>query len=153
MRKAVLISLILPLLLLSTGCQNTKSRAVEGSIIGGIIGAGAGYAIGHQSGHGGEGAGIGAATGAIAGGLIGSQMKKPGQDTSQSAGQAQGYNNPNQMSIDEIVDLSNRGIHEDVIVDRIRMTNTRHTLTPEQVEYLQQQGVGQKVISAMQGAY
>ncbi|MBU1124544.1 MAG: glycine zipper 2TM domain-containing protein [Candidatus Omnitrophica bacterium] len=65
------------------GCQNAKSRAVEGGVIGGVLGAAAGGIIGHQGHHGGEGAAIGAAVGATAGALIGAQIEKP--DTAATA--------------------------------------------------------------------
>lgn len=130
-----------------TGCQNTKSRAVEGAVIGGVIGATAGGIIGHQSHHGAEGAGIGAAAGALGGALIGSQMEK-NQPATQAASPSQ-TTNVNQMTIEQIVDLSKQGVNEEVIIDRIRMTNSKFNLEPAQIDYLQQQGVSQKVIDEM----
>ena len=137
-------------LLLSAGCQNAKTKAVEGAVIGGVIGAAGGGIIGHQMGRGAEGAGIGAAVGVLSGALIGAQMEKGGQPA-QTAQQAQ-VNNPNHMSLQQIVDLSKQGIHEDVIIDKIRLSNSRYALTNDDINYLQQQGVSQKVISVMQGA-
>jgi len=150
MKKIFALILCLGLISLSIGCQSTKTRAVEGTVIGTILGAGAGYVIGKQSGHGGEGAGIGAAAGALAGGLIGGQIEKPGQA---AAGQAApGAVNPNQMSLQQIVDLTKQGANEAVIVDKIHLSNSKFNLTADDITYLQQQGVSQKVIAAMQGA-
>jgi hypothetical protein len=55
------------------------------------------------------------------------------------------------MSIQQVVDLSKQGVHEDVIVDKIHLTNSRFTLSADDVNYLKSQGVSQKVISVMQG--
>ncbi len=144
MNKLFLMSLIMPFLF--CGCQTTKTRAVEGAAIGGILGAGAGYAIGQATHHGAEGAGIGAAVGAISGTLIGSQIEKPNP----SGSSADPYN-PKQMSIQEVVELSRQGIHPEVIIDRIRLTNSKFNLTPQDIEYLREEGVSEKVINAMQG--
>ena len=134
---------------LSIGCQSTKTRATEGSIIGTVLGAGAGYVIGKQSGHGSEGAGIGAAVGLLSGAAIGSQINKPGAGQ-QASGTTQGTS-ANQMSIQQIVDLSKQGVNEAVIADKIQLSNSRFNLTSDDIAYLQQQGVSQRVIDAMQG--
>ncbi|MDD5155622.1 MAG: glycine zipper 2TM domain-containing protein [Candidatus Omnitrophica bacterium] len=127
------------------GCQSAKTNAVEGAVIGGLIGAGAGGIIGHQSHHGAEGAGIGLAAGALTGAIVGSQIeKKPAQNTTTGATQ-----NPNQMTIAQIVDLTKQGAHPAVIVDRIKLTNSKFNLTENDVQYLKQEGVNQQVIDAM----
>jgi uncharacterized protein YcfJ len=149
MKKIFVLILCLGLVALGAGCQSAKTRAVEGAVIGGVLGATAGGIIGHQSGHGGEGAGIGAAAGAVTGAIVGSQIKKPGQ-ASGTQYPTQGTN-PNQMSIQQIVDMSKQGINENVIIDKIRLTNSRFNLTANDIDYLKQQGVSQKVIDAMQG--
>ncbi|MFA5156456.1 MAG: glycine zipper domain-containing protein [Candidatus Omnitrophota bacterium] len=129
------------------GCQGTKTHAVEGGVIGGVLGAGVGGIVGHQMHRGAEGAAIGAAAGIIGGSLIGAQMEKPGQQ--QTA--AQPAANSNQMTQQQIVDLTKQGVHENVIIDKIRLTNSKFSLTADDVAYLKQQGVAQKVIDAMQG--
>ncbi len=148
MKKVAAGILSLAILASSTGCQSSPNRAPEGALLGGILGAGAGMIVGNQSNHRGEGraegALIGGAVGAMAGALAGSQMQKDPQQQAQPV-------NPSQMSMQQIVDLSKQGINEDVIVDRIRMSNSRFALSANDVEYLKGQGVSQKVISAMQG--
>jgi uncharacterized protein HemX len=146
MNKAYVVMLGLCVIVAAAGCQSSPNRAPEGAVLGGAIGAGLGAIIGHQSGETGEGAALGAALGAGAGALAGSQMQKD-----QPAPQSQQSANPNQMSVIQVVQLSQQGVHEDVIVDRIRMSGSRFTLSPSDVEYLQKQGVSQKVIAAMQG--
>jgi len=149
MKKTVILMVCLFIVSMAIGCQSSNTRAVEGAVIGGVVGAGAGGIIGHQSHHGGEGAGIGLAVGALTGAVIGSQIQKPGQQANQPA-QAQ-VANPNQMSMQQIIDLSKQGVHESVIIDKIHLTNSKFALTPEDVNNLKQQGVSQKVIDAMQG--
>ncbi len=146
-------------LFLTAGCQNTQSRAGEGAILGGILGGAAGGIIGHQSHHGGEGAAIGVAAGAITGAIVGSQVPKQQQAAPaiaapapvSQATQTMQSANPNQMSIQQIVDLTKQGVNEDVIVDKIRLTDSRFSLAADDIDALTQQGVSQKVIGAMQG--
>ncbi len=150
MRRLSLVILSLFLASLTLGCQSTENRAIEGAVIGGVVGAAAGGIIGHQSRHGGEGAGIGAAVGAATGAIVGSQMKKQPGQTAPPAQTAPAYN-PNQMSIQQIIDFTKQGVHEAVIIDRIRITNSRFNLTANDINYLKQQGVSQAVINVMQG--
>ena len=147
MKRLGLSVFIISFLSVTLGCQSNQTRVGEGALIGGILGATAGGIIGHQSGHGGQGAGIGAAAGALTGALVGSQINKPGQET-----QGTTAPNPNQMTLSQIVDLTKQGVNEAVIIDRIRMTNSRFTLTASDIDYLKQQGVSLNVINAMQGA-
>jgi hypothetical protein len=85
--------------------------------------------------------------------LVGSQIQK--QPAQQQSTQAQQQNqaalNPNQMSLQQVVDLAKQNINEDVIIDRIRLSNSKFNLTPADVTYLQQNGVSEKVIKVMQG--
>lgn len=154
MKRICSLVLCAGLILLGAGCQTNKSRVAEGSVIGGILGAAAGAGIGSLSGNAGAGAGIGAAVGVISGGLIGSQIEKPSQGNQAAAGQganATAVGNPNQMSIQQIAELSKQGAHEDVIIDKIRLSNSKFRLSAEDLNYLRQEGVSQKVIDAMQG--
>jgi len=151
MKRRIALILSIGVTLLAVGCQNAQTKAVEGALIGGILGAGAGGIIGHQSRHAGEGVAIGAAAGAITGALIGSSMPK--QQAGQSAtGATQGAQtaNPNQMSIQQVVDMAQQNINENVIIDKIRLSNSKFHLTAEDINYLKQKGVTQKVIDAMQ---
>ncbi|MCG8432055.1 MAG: glycine zipper domain-containing protein [Candidatus Omnitrophica bacterium] len=140
-----------------SGCQSNKSRAAEGAVIGGVLGAAAGSIIGHQSGETGEGAAIGAAAGILGGSLIGSQIEKspaqpaataPAPDTQPAASAF----NPQQMSLEQIITLTREGVHEDVIIDRILMSNSRFSLSSADTAYLKQQGVSDKVIGVMTSA-
>jgi outer membrane lipoprotein SlyB len=153
MKKIVLVTVCVSVGVCMAGCQNTQTRATEGAVIGGIIGATAGGIIGHQSRHGGEGAAIGAAAGILSGAVLGSQVNKPTQPSQgnpvQTAPASQNIN-PQQMSIQQVVELTKQGIHEDVIIDKMRLSNSRFVLTGDDTQYLKQQGVSEKVINAMQ---
>lgn len=144
MRKYLSCFICVSLLVLVAGCESNKTRVAEGSVIGGVIGAAAGGIIGHQMGRGAEGAVIGAATGAGAGALVGAQIEKPNQQPSAAVSSTQ-------LTVSQVVDMSQQGVSESIIIDRIRSTNSRFILTRQDVDYLKKQGVSQKVIDAMQG--
>lgn len=157
MKKPLFFLFVFSFVISCLGCQNTKTRATEGGVIGGVLGAAAGGIIGHQMGRGAEGAAIGAATGAVAGALIGGQIEKPGQAgqpaqaaTEGTAVQSQAVN-PNQMTVQQVIDLTKQGVNENVIIDKIKLTNSKFSLSAEEVSTLKQQGVSQKVIDSMQG--
>lgn len=155
MKKTFLLLVSLIFMLVVSGCQNAKTRAGEGAVIGGILGAAAGGIIGQQSHHAGEGVGIGIAAGALTGALVGSQIQKQpqaAQGTSQAqASQVSQGANPNQMPLQQIVELSRQGVNEAVIIDKIRLTNSRYNLSVDDINSLKAQGVSQKVIDVMQG--
>lgn len=151
MKKTLSLLLCFSFIIFGLGCQNTKTRAVEGGVIGGVLGAAAGGIIGHQMHRGAEGAAIGAAAGAIGGALIGAQIEKPGAGQPAGTNQAQQQAvNPNQMTTQQVIDLTKQGVNEDVIIDKMRLSNSKFSLTPDDISVLKQQGVSQKVIDAMQ---
>ncbi|MFA6350223.1 MAG: glycine zipper 2TM domain-containing protein [Candidatus Omnitrophota bacterium] len=162
MRKCLVLFIFVSLLGLITGCESNKTRVAEGSVIGGVIGAAAGGIIGHQMGRGAEGAAIGAATGVGAGALIGAQIEKPGQKkeetseqaatTAATATTAEATTADNaQLTVSQVVDMSKQGVSESIIIDKIRSTNSKFTLTQQDSDYLIKQGVSQKVIDVMRG--
>ncbi len=150
MKKPISLTAVIVMIVLSAGCQNTQNRTGEGAVIGGLLGAAAGGIIGHQDGHGGEGAAIGAAAGALTGALVGSQVKKQPQPSSRQPAQSVQAANPNQMPLQQIVSLTKQGVNEDVIIDKVRLTSSRYSLSQADIDYLKNEGVSQKVISAMQ---
>ncbi|MFH0762981.1 MAG: glycine zipper domain-containing protein [Candidatus Omnitrophota bacterium] len=146
MRKGCVLFLLAGLIMLGTGCQGNKTRVAEGSVIGGVIGAAAGAGIGSLSGNAGAGAGIGAAVGAVSGAVIGSQIEQPNQ-----AAQATQVANPNQMTVQQIIDLSKQGFGDQIIIEKIKTSNSKFILTETDVKYIKEQGVSQKIIDVMQG--
>lgn len=154
--RIVLSVIGIVVMMTACGCETNKTRTAEGAVIGGVIGAAAGSIIGHQSGETGEGAAIGAAAGILGGSLIGSQIEKNPEQPAPSAPArtpasqpAASAFNAQQMSLEQIVALTEEGVHEDVIIDRILMSNSRFSLSAEDKAYLKQQGVSDKVINAM----
>lgn len=124
------------------GCETNKTRIAEGAGVGGAVGALAGGIIGYQSGHAVQGALIGGALGAGGGAAVGSQINKPNQSI-----QAQTAT----LSMAQIVNLSKQGTSSEEIINRIKTTNSKFSLTAEDINYLKKQGVSQRVIEAMQG--
>jgi hypothetical protein len=147
MISKISVAVLMVAALLSAGCQNSPNRVGEGALIGGVLGAGAGGIIGQQSHHGGEGAAIGAVAGILGGAIVGSQIQKP----QQGAATGNPASNPNQMSIQQVIDLSKQGVNDAVIIDKIHLTNSKFSLSAGDLDYLKQQGVHQQVIDAMQG--
>ena len=145
MKKYLVLFSCVSLLALAAGCESNKTRIAEGSVIGGVVGAAAGGIIGHQMGRGAEGAVIGATAGAAGGALIGAQIEKPEKKEAvvEPATAA--------LTVSEVVDMSKQGVSESIILDKIKSTNSKFTLTQQDIDYLKKQGVSQKVIDAMQG--
>jgi uncharacterized protein YcfJ len=151
MKRITAIICLIALSISNSGCASSPNRAAEGGVIGGLLGAGAGAIIGNQmddrdKGRT-QGALIGGAIGALGGALAGSQVQK--QPAQQQAA-AQQASNPNQMSISQIVDMTKQGVNEDVIIDRMRLTNSRFRLSQADLDYLKANGVSQKVLFEMQ---
>ena len=141
--KIVLFSL-----LLSTGCSG-MSNAGAGALGGGALGAGIG-ALAAGPRHALAGAAIGGAVGAGTGALVGNsedQREKRWNERAVAAANAQAAR---QMSLTEIVDLSQRGTPENIIIQQINSTGSVFNLTTADVMYLQEQRVSTGVISYMQ---
>ena len=138
MRKKVLSSLLLILVLAITGCATMGEKTKTGAVAGGLVGAIAGGIIGHQSGHGLEGAAIGGATGVLSGGVIGSQMDKKALAT-----------NPSHITVMKIVDLAAKNIPDAVIISEIQRTKSVYNLTSEIITYLKENGVSDRVVDYM----
>ena len=143
MKNCLLLIVVLVFSLLISGCQTNKTRVAEGAGIGGVVGAVTGGIIGHQSGHGVEGALIGGVVGAAGGAAVGSQIEKP-QQNPQAV-------NPAQLSMGKIVELTKQGVSSDEIINKIKATNSKYSLTGEDIDYLKKQKVSERVIEAMQG--
>jgi len=138
--KKIISFMVVPGLILTCcmGCAENKTRVAEGAVAGGALGALAGGLIG-----GGQGAGIGAGIGAAGGALIGSQIDKKPEGVQAASAQ--------QMSVMDVVKLKKDGAPDDVIIDEIKRTNSKFNLSSETIDYLQKQGVSNRVIDVMMG--
>ena len=135
------------LVLLSSGCDRTTGGAVAG----GAIGAGTGAIIGSQSGHAGTGALIGAGIGAVSGGIIGHAMDdmERQQLAQQHPDTLQHWDGGQPLSPYDVVNLTHAGVSDNVIISQIRNTRTVYRLSTQDIIYLQQNGVSQRVIDYM----
>jgi uncharacterized protein YcfJ len=100
----------------AVGCSS-MNNAERGAGLGGLVGAGLGAAIGDATGgKAGKGALIGGAVGALAGGLTGAQEDK------QELRAAEAQTRRSAYSIQEVVQMTQQGLSEQVIVNQIRTT-------------------------------
>jgi uncharacterized protein YcfJ len=146
MKRLSALLIVLTFILAVSGCQSNKTRVAEGAGVGGVVGALAGGIIGHQTGSGVEGALIGGALGAGTGALVGSQINKPQQNTASTAVTAQ-----SQITVQKIVEMTKQGINSEEIISKIKSSNSKYSLTADDLDYLKKQGVSQRVIESMQG--
>jgi hypothetical protein len=126
------------------GCSS-MNHTERGALAGGVLGGAAGTVIGGLSGHPGAGAAIGAGTGAVLGGLVGNEEDR--QDRRAAAWAAR-----NAISINDVVQMSQRRVGDDLIINQINTSSTAFNLTSNDVIYLREQGVSERVIGAMQAA-
>ena len=142
MKKYLYSFFVLVFALVVCGCETNKTRVAEGAGIGGTVGAIAGGIIGFQSGHPFQGAAIGGAIGGGTGAVVGAQIKKPTQDATAQVSVP--------LTMQQIVDLSKQGVSSDEIIAKIKAAKSKYSLTADDVNYLQKQGVSQRVIETMQ---
>jgi hypothetical protein len=144
------------LTLVATGCQ-TPSHAGNGAALGTGLGAFTGAVIGSGSGHAGGGALIGAAAGALTGGLIGDAMDAREERDAAIAhaqyAQAKSYAASQALSTYDVVTMTLNGVSDDVIINALRTRGCRFDGAPDTIISLKQQGVSDRVITAMQSSY
>jgi hypothetical protein len=137
------------LIVLASGCE-TLSTTDRGVIGGGLIGAGTGAVVGNAVGDTAAGALVGGAVGAVSGGLVGNAIERSErkQDAKLAAATAPPYNGP--LDLPAVVMLTQQGVSEDVIINQIHTTGSVFHLNPNDLVYLQQNRVSDRVIQAMQ---
>ncbi|HEY7090018.1 MAG TPA: glycine zipper domain-containing protein [Tepidisphaeraceae bacterium] len=160
MRDKLGVGLLAGLLLIGsmTGCQ---SKAGTGALAGGAGGAAIGGAIGSFShARAGEGALIGGAIGALGGALVGNEMDKADKKKEEQ----DRYNNDRYydqqqhssvgsvapVTKDEVISMSQRGVRDEVIIDRIERSRTIFHLTAADLTDMRDRGVSESVIRAME---
>jgi Glycine zipper len=145
MRNRIWIS---GLMLLSTcgctGLNNTEQGALTGAGIGGLFGAlvGGRHAL--------PAAAVGAVGGGLIGGAIGADKDRQDQRRTAVAVATANQAARNQMSLPDIVQLAQRGTPDDIIIRQMDATGSVFSLTIQDINYLQDQNVSSRVISAMQ---
>jgi hypothetical protein len=139
--RTLCVAGLLTALAASGGCE---TAAGTGAAAGGLLGAGIGGLVGHCPGAalagGALGAGAGLVGGAVADGI--SQKKAQRAAAADVAVRAPG--------LGDIVTMTQSAVPPDQIIGQIRSSGVVYRLTPEQVIWLNQQGVNSAVISEMQ---
>ena len=163
MKKVLSLMVVMTYILTAGGVANIvyaqETKTGEGAIMGGLLGAVAGGIIGNQKHKAGQGALIGGAVGALGGAVVGSQMKSqtaagttatPAVATSTSKATASTDNPVSKVTMKQVIYWTEQGIPSDEIISRIDKAGATFSLTADDIQYLEKQGVSQRVIEAMQ---
>jgi uncharacterized protein YcfJ len=145
MRTTVLYISVVVVSLVFLGCESMGPNSKKGVGVGAILGSVAGGVVGHQSGRGVEGALIGGAVGGGAGGMIGSGM----DDQHIQQAKASHMSNVAQISILRIVEMTEKGLPDSVIIDEIKTSGSVYDLDMATIQYLKNQQVSDLVIDYM----
>ena len=130
------------------GCSG-MNHTESGALGGGLIGAGAGTVIGGLMGHPGLGAAAGAGIGAGTGALIGNGQDRADARRNQAAADYAARNPP--LGIPDVVQMTQQHIGEETIIRQMESTHSYYNLTTNDIIYMKQQGVSDRVIGVMQG--
>lgn len=134
------------------GCAG-MSHTAEGAGIGALLGTGTGAIIDRATGgKGGTGALLGLATGTVIGGAIGNEADKKEKDALIQA-KADAEANASQgtpMGLTDVVQLAQRNTSDEVIINQIRSTNSTFQLSTEDLRFLKENGVSDRVVLEMQ---
>lgn len=125
------------------GCE---SKAGTGALVGGGGGALVGGLMG-----GGTGALIGGAVGAVGGAVIGYTLDEHDRATMQqkSPNTLNRIDNGQQLSVQDVKNMSRNGLKDDTIINQIKATNSSYSLSADQIIDLKKSGVSQRVIDYM----
>ncbi len=145
----VLSSIII--LLAASGCESPPTRADKGALLGGAGGALVGGIVGKQLGNTGAGVAIGALGGALTGAVIGDAIDESEARNRRMLQEQYGRQvRAGAVSNQDVVSMVQAGVDEDVIITHVRAHGTQAPLQPNDLIYLQQQGVSKRITQAMQ---
>ncbi len=126
------------------GCAH-MTHTERGALAGGGLGAVAGAMIDHRD------PVRGAAIGGLAGTALGAAAGNVADEHERQVEAAVAKAAPvSPLSLEDIADLSRRGVGDDVIRTQIRQSGVRFYLSPSQIAWLHDQGVSDRVIEEMQ---
>jgi|ERR1700733_1791214 len=131
------------------GCQNKEEN---GALIGGAGGAVVGGTIGSVShSRAGEGALLGAAVGAIGGAIVGHSLDQADETNDHQAEREydRRHSSDQWISKADVIDWTQRGVSDDVIIDRIQRSGTVFHLTAADENDLRDHDVSEAVIRVM----
>jgi hypothetical protein len=135
---------------LMTGCCSPY-HADQGAVTGGLLGLGTGAIAGHALGNTAAGAAIGTGVGALSGAAIGAKMDETDAKNRALIAQQLGRQvDPNAVTIADVIAMTRARVNEDLVINHIHAHGTAAPLTATDLVNLPQQGVGPRVIAAMQ---
>lgn len=151
MRSGVAWSLgSLMALLLVAGCQSA-SHTEEGALCGGLGGAGLGAIAGHAMGNTAAGAMVGTGVGAVSGAVVGSALDKVDAKNQAFMEQQLGHTTTaTACTIDDVIAMQQAGVSEELIINHVRAHRMVRQLQAADIIRLQQRGVGNRIIAALQ---
>jgi hypothetical protein len=126
------------------GVSGCESAAGTGAAAGGLLGAGIGGLAGRCPGAALVGAGIGAGAGMLGGAAVDVAREKKAQ---RAAATGVALRAP---SLEDVVKMTQAAVPTGQIVEQIRTSGVVYTLTPDQIVWLNQQGVHPSVVREMQ---
>jgi hypothetical protein len=135
------------LLILSCGCESMNNTQA-GAVGGGLVGAALGTVVGAAARNPLAGAAIGGAVGAGTGALVGNAEDRAQDRAARRAAAIQAANPP--LTLYDVAHMSQQHISDAVIINQIRYTNSMYNLSPDDINWLKQQGVSDSVVLEMQ---
>jgi hypothetical protein len=144
MKRILSLAVLSLMVLVLSGCETMGPKEKTGTGTGVLLGSVLGGVVGHQTGHGVEGALIGGATGALGGALIGS-----GMDDADNPPSRQRYSDSDYISPIQVVEMTEDGVPDDLIIAEIRRTDSYYEITSEVISYMKEKKVSDRVIDYM----
>ena len=126
------------------GVSGCESAAGTGAAAGGLLGAGIGGLAGRCPGAALAGGALGAGAGLVGGAVVDATREKRAERAA-AAGVA-----VRAPSLDDVVKMTQSAVPPGQIVEQIRTSGVVYTLTPDNIVWLNQQGVHPSVIREMQ---
>ncbi|MBI3862200.1 MAG: hypothetical protein HY290_09925 [Planctomycetia bacterium] len=137
------------------GCSNMNNTQ-KGAVVGTAGGAGLGAIVGKQLGNTGAGAAIGAVTGLAAGSLIGNNedVREERDNAQRQAAYQQDLRHREGRAITggQVIRMAQAGVDDGIICNEIRTRGANVDMNPETIIHLQNSGVSNTVIQALQNS-
>ncbi|GBD35333.1 hypothetical protein HRbin36_00444 [bacterium HR36] len=146
---------LLVVVLAGSGCATNTGT---GAAVGGLLGSMAGLAVGSATGHPEGGALVGAALGSVTGAAVGSSMDEQERRTEAriAAAEARWQSQltaqqitAQQNLLRDVVEMTRSGVADETILAHVRAVGLPARLSSEQIIYLKNQGVSDRVIQEM----
>lgn len=136
--------------LLLMGCASPY-RADQGALFGGLTGAGLGAVVGSAVGDPLAGAAIGAGAGVLTGAVVGGELDKiEARNRAEIETRLGRQLAAGAVTFEDVIAMTRAGVSEEVIVNHVRIHGPARLPQANDLIYLQQNGVSQRVVQAMQ---